>query len=118
MFNIKNGRFAKESIIYFAEFPICKKGKKTGKMGTLIFTKARILFCSDSPSIIYKSESKAIRSIEVYEGEKDKDSTEKKYRIYFLTKNNKNYVCETEKYSLAQRTYNIIQREIVSQTAK
>mmetsp|Transcript_15682 Transcript_15682/g.15477 ORF Transcript_15682/g.15477 Transcript_15682/m.15477 type:complete len:102 (-) Transcript_15682:15-320(-) len=101
-------------MIYHAEFPRYKQNKKTGKTVTLIFTKSRILICSNYPSILYKAENKNIDRVEVYEGEKDENTKETKYLIYFMTQSNRNYMCETDKYSQAQMTYNIIQREIDS----
>ena len=109
---MKNGKFGKENIIYFAEFPIYNKMKRTNNSGILIITGRFLLFCKDNLSLLYKAKLSNIDRVEVYEGGEDEKLKQKIYHIYAFTTNNRNYVFETVRYPLAEMTYNMIMREI------
>lgn len=89
-----------------------KKFKKTNRSGVLILTSNFLLFCRDKTYCYYRAQNKNIEKVEVYEGGRDETSNEKIYHIYIFTDNNRNYVFETDRYALAEKTYHMINREI------
>lgn len=105
---IKEGRFSKETIMYYSEFYIYKKFKRTNTEGTLILTNNMILFCRNHRKVFYKNRISNIRDVEVFEGGRVGKEQHKLYHIYVYTHQNRNFVFETIKYSQAHKTYTFL----------
>lgn len=110
---IKNGKYSSENIVYFAIFPIFNKFKLTKKEAMMIVTDNFLLFVRDQKKVLFKTKMDGVHKVEVYEGgEVSNDSNASIFHLYVYSNNKRNYVFETLKYSVADKTYWVLLRQM------
>jgi hypothetical protein len=92
---IRKGKYAKETLVFVAEYPIYRKFERMNKVGILIVTDNYVFFWRDGKTIQYKASIKDIDEVKTYVGGEDVRLKHPIYHTYILTKNNKNHVVET-----------------------
>lgn len=113
LFTVKNGKFAKENIVYFQEFVQYNGFKRTNKDCTLIITDNWLFFVRGQNSLLYKTKVKEVDRTELYEGGEDEKAKSKLYHLYIMRENNRNYVVRALRYPKLDKAYNMIYRQLV-----